>query len=163
MDVNLVVLLKTVAIGIGATVCMDLWAQLLKRVFSIPALNWGLVGRWIANLPSGQWVHSNILKAKSFSFENVLGWGAHYGVGIVFALGFVWYVGTDWVISPAAAPAWVFGISTVVFPFFIMQPGLGMGVAASNTSNPLKGQFLSLVAHSVFGLGMFATALLINL
>jgi len=156
-------LIKIVLVGVGATVCMDLWAQFLKKAFSIQALNWGLVGRWVANMPSGQFVHTNILKAQKFSFENKLGWGLHYAVGIIFALGFVWYVGLGWVDDPSAVQAWLFGVSTVVFPFFIMQPGLGLGVAASKTPTPDKGRFLSLLAHSVFGLGMYGTAVLVNL
>lgn len=154
-------ILKLTLIGIGATICMDIWAQTLKRLFAIQALNWGLVGRWIANMRKGQFIQTNILKAEKFTYENTLGWGAHYGVGIIFAFGFAYHKGFDWVSSPDALSAWLFGISTVVFPFFIMQPGLGLGIAASKTPDPVKGRFLSCLAHSVFGLGMFASAWLL--
>ena len=156
-------ILKLVLIGIGATICMDIWAQTLKRLFNVQALNWGLVGRWIANMPKGQFIHTNILKATPHEYENALGWGAHYGVGIVFAFGFAFHSGLEWVTGPDALSAWLFGISTVVFPFFIMQPGLGLGIAASKTPDPVKGRFLSCLAHSVFGLGMFGTAWLLAL
>ena len=38
-------LLKGVAIGIGATVLMDLWAVFLWKVFRQARPNWGPVGR----------------------------------------------------------------------------------------------------------------------
>ena len=42
------------------------------------------------------------------------------------------------------------------------QPGLGIGWAASKTPNPTKVRALNLLAHTVFGLGLWLTALLIR-
>ncbi len=39
--------LQAALIGIGATVIMDLWAWLQRRVFGIPSLNYALVARWV--------------------------------------------------------------------------------------------------------------------
>ncbi|RUW24853.1 DUF2938 family protein, partial [Mesorhizobium sp. M1E.F.Ca.ET.041.01.1.1] len=36
---------RAVAIGIGATVFMDVWAIFLNKAFGLPRSNWGLVGR----------------------------------------------------------------------------------------------------------------------
>jgi hypothetical protein len=47
----------------------------------------------------------------------------------------------------------------VVFPLFILQPSLGLGVAASKSPKPTQARLKSLVTHTVFGLGLYACAL----
>ena len=44
---------RSLAIGIGATALLDLWALVLNRAFGIPLANWAMVGRWFAYLPRG--------------------------------------------------------------------------------------------------------------
>jgi hypothetical protein len=53
----------------------------------------------------------------------------------------------------------IVGVLTVAFPFFLMQPGMGAGVAASKTPNPGRARLRSLVTHAVFGAGMYVAAL----
>jgi hypothetical protein len=55
-------------------------------------------------------------------------------------------------------PALLYGIGTVVFPFFIMQPSLGLGSAASRTPNPTQARLKSLLTHTVFGVGLYVCA-----
>ncbi|TIU83671.1 MAG: DUF2938 domain-containing protein, partial [Mesorhizobium sp.] len=45
---------RAVAIGIGATALMDLWAIFMNMVFAQPRPNWGLVGRWVWHLRDGK-------------------------------------------------------------------------------------------------------------
>ena len=59
-------------------------------------------------------------------------------------------------------PALLYGLGTVVFPFFIMQPSLGLGVASSRTPNPTHARLKSLVTHSVFGVGLYLGALALS-
>ena len=40
-----------------------------------------------------------------------------------------------------------------------MMPGMGAGIAGAKTPKPNVTRLKALVAHSVFGLGMYATAL----
>jgi len=47
----------------------------------------------------------------------------------------------------------------VVFPFFIMQPSLGLGIAASKTPHPARARLKSLVTHAVFGVGLYVCGL----
>jgi hypothetical protein len=56
-------------------------------------------------------------------------------------------------------PALFYGIGTVVFPFFIMQPSFGLGIAASRAPNPRHARLKSLATHTVFGLGLYVSAL----
>ena len=47
----------------------------------------------------------------------------------------------------------------MVFPFFIMQPAFGLGVASSKTPNPTGARLKSLMRHIVFGVGLYVCAL----
>jgi hypothetical protein len=55
--------------------------------------------------------------------------------------------------------ALLYGIGTVVFPFFILQPSLGLGIASSRTPKPMQARLKSLMTHTVFGVGLYLSAL----
>jgi DUF2938 family protein len=152
-------ILGPVAIGIGATLVMDLWNLFLKHAFSIPSLNYCLLGRWVRHMPGGTLRHANITAAPQKPFECTVGWLAHYTIGAVFALVFVILASGDWLANPTLPPALLYGLGTVVFPFFIMQPSLGLGIAASRTPRPMQARLKSLVTHTVFGVGLYVCAL----
>lgn len=152
-------LLGAIAMGIGASLVMDLWNLFLKRTFSIPSLNYCLLGRWLRHMPGGTLRHANITAAPRMRFECTVGWIAHYTIGVVFAVVFVILVAGDWLARPTLLPALLFGIGTVVFPFFILQPSFGLGIAASRTPNPAQARLKSLVTHTVFGVGLYVCAL----
>lgn len=151
--------LGAIAIGIGATLFMDLWNQFLKRALSIPSLNYCLLGRWLRHMPGGTFRHANITAAPRKPFECAVGWIAHYAIGVAFALGFVVLASDEWLARPTLLLALLYGIGTVVFPFFIMQPSLGLGVAASRTPKPMQARLKSLATHTVFGVGLYLSAL----
>ena len=46
-------LVGSVLTGAGATALIDMWAVARKRLLGIPALDYGLVGRWLAHLARG--------------------------------------------------------------------------------------------------------------
>jgi uncharacterized membrane protein YagU involved in acid resistance len=151
--------LGAVGIGIGATLLMDLWNLFLKRKFNIPSLSYCVLGRWLGHMPEGTFRHANINAAPQKRFECALGWIAHYSIGIVFALAFIVLASGDWLARPTLLPALLFGIVTVVFPFFIMQPSFGLGIAASRTPKPWRARLKSLATHTVFGVGLYVCAL----
>ncbi len=153
---------RGVLLGIGATILFDLWAWLLSRVFGQRRANWALVGRWFWHLREGKVFHEDIAAAAPHSHELALGWIGHYVVGAAYGVIFALIVGPEWLAAPRLLPAWIFALATVAFGWFLLQPGLGMGWAASRTPTPGKARLLNLVAHSVFGLGLYGTALLIR-
>lgn len=150
-----------VGIGIGATLVMDLWNLFLKRAFGIPSLDYCLLGRWVRHMPEGTFRHTSISAASPKPRECAVGWVSHYTIGIVFALTFVLLVG-GWLARPTLLPALLFGLGTVVMPFLILQPSLGLGVASSKTSNPALARLKSLATHTVFGVGLYMSALLLH-
>ena len=44
-----------IAIGIGATLVMDIWNLFLKRTFGIPSVNYCVLGRWFATCRAALW------------------------------------------------------------------------------------------------------------
>jgi hypothetical protein len=162
MAFDTITIFRGVAIGIGATLLMDLWNLFLNRAFHIPSLNYCLLGRWIRHMPAGTFRHANIGMAPQKSLECAVGWIAHYTIGVVFALVFVVGVTDDWLARPAVLPALLYGMATVVLPFFVLQPAIGLGIAASKTPKPARARLKSLMTHTVFGFGLYVCALGVN-
>jgi len=150
--------LRTVLIGGGATLGMDLWAVFLRR-FGIPSLNFAFLGRWIGHLPEGRLIHASIAKATPIRGELLMGWCAHYSLGITFAALLLSTFGLKWARSPSLLPALLIGIVTVLAPLFILQPALGAGIASSKTPRPVFNSIKSLMTHTVYGLGLYLAAL----
>lgn len=148
-------LVSTLFIGTGATIILDLWSITRQRVLGIPAPNYGLVGRWIAYMPQGKFRHNRITATKPVRGEQMVGWTAHYLIGIAFAAILTGVWGPDWVYQPTLAPALIVGIGTVLAPFLLMQPGMGAGFFASRQPKPSSARIQSLVTHTVFGLGLY--------
>lgn len=147
------------AIGLGATAFMDVWAAIQRRLFAVPGLDYALVGRWIGYLPRGRAVHANIAATAPLRGERLLGWGAHYAIGVAFAAVLLGLWGLDWARAPSLGPALAVGLATLAAPFLILQPGMGAGLAAARTPDPWVARRRSLVAHLAFGLGLYVAGL----
>jgi len=153
------IVVRAALIGIGATVVLDLWNAFLKRLFGVPSLNLGMLGRWFGHFPRGRFVHDNIAEASPVRGELIIGWSAHYAIGITFAALLLAIWGLDWARHPTPLPALVVGLVTLGAPFFLMQPGMGMGIAASKTPRPNAARLKSIVSHTVYGIGLYGSAL----
>jgi hypothetical protein len=149
-------LLHALLIGLGATAIMDLWAAARKSLLGAPSPDYGLVGRWLGYLPRGRFCHNPITASPPVKGERLIGWTAHYLIGIVFAAALLAIYGLNWARHPAIIPALVVGIGSVAAPFLLMQPGMGHGIAASRTPRPATARLRSLVTHTVFGFGLYA-------
>ena len=153
---------RSLAIGIGATALLDLWALFLNRVFGIPLANWAMVGRWFAYLPRGRFVHDTIADTPPVSNELALGWIMHYLIGALFAGIVLLLWGLDWARNPTLLPALIVGVVTVGCGWFILQPGMGFGLAASKRPNANQIRLIGLINHVVFGLSLWLAALLMR-
>jgi len=160
--VSIEILTAAVAVGLGATLFMDLWAEFLKRAFKVSSANYCLVGRWLRHMEGGVFRHPSIAAAAKKPAECTVGWVAHYAIGAVFALVLVALATPQWLRSPTLMPALIFGIVTVAIPFFIMHPSFGLGVASSKAPNPMNARLRSLVSHAAFGVGLYVSALVVG-
>ncbi|MGH8447930.1 DUF2938 domain-containing protein [Pseudomonas sp.] len=145
---------RLVLVGVGATAVMDVWSMILKGL-GIATLDYAMVGRWVGHLRQGTFVHARIGKASPVQGELALGWLVHYAVGIGFAALLVGVYGVGWLLDPVWLPAVVVGTVTVVIPYFVMQPAMGAGIAASRTPTPWRNRLRSLLTHVVFGGGLY--------
>lgn len=148
---------KIILVGAGATLVMDIWSAILKRL-GHPTLDYALVGRWLGHMAHGKIAHAAIGRASPIAGERGLGWLVHYATGILFVLLLVFFAGTGWLENPSLLPAVTVGIATVAFPMCIMQPAMGAGFAASRTATPVKNRMRSLATHGIFGCGMYLAA-----
>ena len=166
MVLNMNNLLYTLVIGIGATVVMDIWGVTRNVFLGGKAPDYAMVGRWLGHMTRGRFKHDAIAQSLPVRGERAIGWTAHYLTGIAFAAILTIFWDSHWVEAPSLAPALAIGIGTVIAPFFLMQPGMGAGIAASKTPNPGSARLQSLITHGVFGLGLYlsgwAAHLLIN-
>jgi Protein of unknown function (DUF2938). len=145
-------------IGAGATLVMDLWGIARTRLLHVPSMSYGLVGRWLAWLPRGRFRHTPIAASPPVRGELLIGWTAHYAIGVAFAAALLGIFGLEWSCSPTLGPALIVGIVTVAAPLLVMQPGMGAGIAASRTPKPAAARLNSLLTHAIFGFGLYLAA-----
>jgi hypothetical protein len=155
-------LVCAILVGAGATAVMDIWGVVRTRLLGMRAMDYGLVGRWVAGLARGRFRHEAIAASPPVQGEQLVGWTAHYVIGIAFAAVLLALWGVEWARQPTIGPALIVGIGSVAAPFLVMQPGMGAGIAASRTPRPAAARFQSLVTHAVFGLGLYAAGRLVS-
>lgn len=148
-----------ILIGIGGTILLDIWAWGLATFVGVPATNWGLVGRWIGHMKTGQFIQPKLAEASPVTGERVLGWVVHYLIGMAYGLAIYVCWGSEWLAMPTLLPPLLISWLLLAAPFFIMMPGMGAGIAGAKTPNPTVARLKSVAGHTVFGIGMFITAI----
>jgi hypothetical protein len=143
-------------VGSGATAATDLWAAVRSRLLGIAPPDFCHVGRWLGHLTRGRMRHAAIAAAPPVRLECLIGWVAHYVIGIAFAALLLGAWGSAWLRQPALVPALIVGIGTVVAPLLVMQPAMGVPFAARRALH-------SLVTHLFFGVGLYAAGRITNL
>ena len=149
---------SVVWVGVGATLVMDAWSVARQRWLGIASPDYGMVGRWIGHMPRGRFHHDSMAAVPAVRGERVIGWVAHYAIGMAFAALLLACQGPAWIRQPTLGPALAVGIATLAAPFLLMQPGMGAGIAGSRTRRPAATRIQSLITHSVFGFGLYVAA-----
>ncbi|MGE3401674.1 MAG: DUF2938 domain-containing protein [Vicinamibacterales bacterium] len=150
--------MEAVVIGVGATLVMDAWALVLRRGFGVASLDFGMLGRWIGHLARGRVRHERIGHSAPIAHERAIGWLAHYTIGITFAAALLAVTGEAWIDHPSLAPALIVSAVTLAAPFLVLQPGMGLGIAASRAPHPNAARLRSVATHTVYGLGLYVSA-----
>ncbi|MEQ8357252.1 MAG: DUF2938 family protein [Kiloniellaceae bacterium] len=146
--------------GLFATAMLDIWQRMLFAAAKIPPANWSLIGRWFAYIPRGRIVHRPIGDTPAVAGELALGWSMHYLVGLVYGFAYLGLMVYGLDRQPSLLNGAVFGAASVVIPWFIMQPGLGIGVMGRLTPNPAVPVLNALASHLIYGVALFAGAAL---
>ncbi len=121
-----------------------------------------MVGRWIGHIPSGKFIHDPVSKSTEIKYENAIGWLFHYFIGIVYAVFYVVFVVLYLGLSASLLSAWVYGLVTILSPWFIMQPALGLGVCAAKAPKPNMVRLQNFAIHSIFGVALFFSWQVLN-
>ncbi len=154
--------LRVLVMGITATVAIDLWATLTNRMLGWPRTNWEMVGRWIGHMRDGQFTHISIGSSPPIVHESILGWVFHYVVGCVYAALYLMFVSAAQLGQPTLVSGVLFGLVTILSPWLLMQPALGLGVCASKAPRPALVRLQNLTIHTIFGLALYYSYQLSN-
>lgn len=155
-------LLYATLIGLGATAIMDIWGVLRIPICHLPPPNYHMIGRWVGHIFRGTFTHQAITRSAPIAGEGMIGWITHYAVGIGYAVLLLLITGSSWSKHPSLGVALVFGLVTVIAPFFVMQPSMGAGIAASRSPNPPSARLHSVINHGVFGMGLYLSAFVLQ-
>ncbi|MGA1058768.1 MAG: DUF2938 family protein [Burkholderiaceae bacterium] len=150
MDTTIV--MGVIGSGVAATLALDLWQRLVFRLGGYPASNWAMVGRWlVVLLRRGVIFNDRLTKTDPVEREAAIGWTLHYLVGIGYAL-LYWAL---WQVACMIQPTWghgaLFGVISVVVPWFFFMPAMGAGLLARHAPNPSLTCAFALAGHTVFG------------
>lgn len=145
---------ELVIAGFMACIFMDSFQRLLFLMFKIPPSNWAMVGRWAGYLVlRGKIINPEIDTLPPITRELPLGWVVHYLVGIGYAVVYFLIREAGWLDNSLYSGA-IFGIASVIVPWFFFLPAMGKGMLARLTDNARLVCFLAVINHLVFGLGM---------
>jgi hypothetical protein len=151
----MMIVIEMILMGIFATYFMDLTGGFFaKRKFIQSFIEPEAVGRWFLYMLKGKFVHKDINKTPALNNEKSWSFVSHYLIGIVLA-GI--YLILDFKILTTHYRIWmpvIFGIATVILPWFWMLPSMGFGLLASKSPNKLSIIKTNLVNHTNFGLGL---------
>ena len=145
---------EMILMGVVATLVMDLMAVPLAKMKIIhPLIGPEMVGRWTLYTLRGKIAHEDINKTPALKHEKLAALISHYLIGIALAGIYLFLeLKTPSIKNQLWIPL-VFGITTVVLPWFWLYPSMGLGFLASKA--PKKSPYIvtSLVNHTDFGLG----------
>ena len=158
---NTDMLLSALIVGVVATALLDAWAWLLKSTLQVPSLRLCVLGRWLLQMPEQGMVQCHVVQQPGHRGECALGWSVHYAIGILFTLGY--FLMLQWLQRPPSLMiAIAYALATVVFAFFVMQPGMGAGLAARHTLKPWRARGKSMLSHGIFGVGLHIGSLIVS-
>lgn len=156
-------MLYIISVGVFATFCMELWSVFLNFVFHVPFPNYANIGRWIGNIIfHGEVTFTDISKVAPVTHELLYGWITHYFLGIFFSFLYIFVIFNVLKTRPSFIAAVLFSLVLVIFPFYVEQPVLGMGIAASETEDPNFSRMITLSYHAIFGVGLYFVSLVLH-
>ena len=146
---------RSTVLGALATATLDVWNLVRALAFDVALPRYDLTGRWLLYMLDGRFVHDSIRAAEPRTGELFAGWIGHYAIGVVFAMMLLGVWGLQWLHRPRLIPAMLVGLVTLAIPYFLMQPGMGSGVAGRLTADPEAARMKVVVSHVVFGAGLY--------
>ena len=138
--------------GIVCCIAMDVWQRILFLTFNILPTNWSITGRWFMMLISKKIIfNQNLDHENPVRYELQIGWAFHYWVAIIY--GFVYYflLAVFDILDTSILSGLIFGLISVIVPWFFYLPVTGKGFMGNKTPNPTLTILLSTSSHVVVG------------
>ena len=140
-----------IIIGIVSCVVMDVWQRLLKLLYSINPSDWSVVGRWFVLVVSDRQIYNpTIDQVAPIKNELMIGWIVHYSVAILYSIFFYILLECE-ICSASLINGIIFGLISVVVPWFFFMPVLGKGFLGMKTASPLMACSLAVGSHIAIG------------
>ena len=151
---------RSLIAGLAAATAADAGRTLYQLATGFPPVNWSVSGRWFLMVLSGQPYVPDIGAAPALPHELLAGHVAYYTISVLFAATYLFALSRTFERKPSLRNGLLFGWITMIFPFFVQMPAMGMGVLALNTEIPGLIMLRTFVHHSSFGIGLALGALL---
>jgi hypothetical protein len=149
------IFIEMILMGIFATYFMDLIGGfLIKRKFIYSFIEPEAVGRWFLYMFKGKFIHKDINKTPALNNEKLWSFVSHYLIGIILAGIYLFLELREPIIRDYLWMPLIFGIATVILPWFWLLPSMGLGSLASKSPNRPGIIKANLVNHTNFGLGL---------
>ena len=148
--------IESILSGIWATLIMDLFAKILsKRKLIYPFITPEELGRWFVYQLKGKIIHKDISTTPPVRNEKIWYYVSHYFIGIFLAGLYLNLASQFKALNENTWVALIFGISTVILPWFWLLPGVGLGILAKRSSMRMQILKTNLINHTNFGIGLF--------
>lgn len=146
--------------GLVGSVFMDVVEAFMANRGIYSGVTGSHIGRWAHGLIRGKVYYSDIEKTEPVRNELKIAFIFHYLIGGgVVALGYpVMLSFVDLISSPFHLPWAIFyGLLTCAFPWFILMPSIGKGVAGRKMPIQAKPIIAPIISHLAYGLGIGVT------
>ena len=155
-------IIRGALIGVLGTITMDLFTTIASKLRWVALLRRPLIGRWFASVGRGQLCVRDIGLLAPAKNEVAIAVSVHYVIGVVLGILFL-LVGSF--LGLSTRNPWIalgFGLSTNVFPWFLMFPAMGYGWFGSRGPAGTRLFQGSLVAHCFYGVGLWLGATILD-
>ena len=141
--------------GILATAIFDLYQISLSYAYNISKPKWNLIGRFFYGLIERKFFRENIEDENVIKNELIVGYFFHYLIGVIF--GFLYIsINSIFFIEPSLLIAILIGFITVLGAWCVLMPfAFNVGFFGSKIENKYKVLLQNLIAHFIFGNGLF--------
>ena len=139
--------------GIVCCIAMDVWQRILFLTFNIPPTNWSITGRWFMMLISKKIIfNQNLDHENPVRYELQIGWAFHYWVAIIYGFAYYFLLAVFDILDTSILSGLIFGLISVIVPWFFYLPVTGKGFMGNKTPNPTLTRLLSTSSHIVLGI-----------
>ena len=141
--------------GVIATLLFDLFQISITYAYGINKPKWDLAGRYFIGVSRGKYIQEDLVNEPTEHIELIVGYSVHYLIGIIYGIIYV-IINSLFMEEPSLIFALVIGFLTVLGSWCLMMPyAYNSGFFASKKENQKQILVQNLLAHFVFGVGLF--------